>query len=191
LKDKLRKEIIIKRDLISENNRLSKDESIRNKLFSLPEFIKADTIFIYFSFRSEVDTFFIIEKALNKGKRVILPKVEKKKRKLYLYEINSIKDLSLGYMGIYEPIPDISREVGINEVDLIIVPGVCFDIYGNRIGYGGGYYDIILSEKKTNSPVIALSYEEQIVQKIPSEPHDIKVDIIITDQRIINAHESR
>jgi 5-formyltetrahydrofolate cyclo-ligase len=191
LKDKLRKEIIIKRDLISENNRLSKDESIRNKLFSLPEFIKADTIFIYFSFRSEVDTFFIIEKALNKGKRVILPKVEKKKRKLYLYEINSIKDLSSGYMGIYEPIPDISREVGINEVDLIIVPGVCFDIYGNRIGYGGGYYDIILSEKKTNSPVIALSYEEQIVQKIPSEPHDIKVDIIITDQRIINAHESR
>ncbi|NWF97631.1 MAG: 5-formyltetrahydrofolate cyclo-ligase [Nitrospirae bacterium] len=191
MKDKLRKEIIIKRDLISENNRLSKDESIRNKLFSLPEFIKADTIFIYFSFRSEVDTFFIIEKALNKGKRVILPKVEKKKRKLYLYEINSIKDLSSGYMGIYEPIPDISREVGINEVDLIIVPGVCFDIYGNRIGYGGGYYDIILSEKKTNSPVIALSYEEQIVQKIPSEPHDIKVDIIITDQRIINAHESR
>jgi len=191
LKDKLRKEIIIKRDLISENNRLSKDESIRNKLFSLPEFIKADTIFIYFSFRSEVDTFFIIEKALNKGKRVILPKVEKKKRKLYLYEINSIKDLSSGYMGIYEPIPDISREVRINEVDLIIVPGVCFDIYGNRIGYGGGYYDIILSEKKTNSPVIALSYEEQIVQKIPSEPHDIKVDIIITDQRIINAHESR
>ncbi len=191
MKDKIRREIILKRDLIPEDNRFLKDESIKHKLFSLPEFIKAKSVFIYVSFRSEVDTFSIIEHSLITGKKVIVPKVEKKERKLYLYEIESTKDLNSGYMGIYEPAPDESKRAGINDVDLIIVPGVSFDIYGNRIGYGGGYYDIILSDKKTNSPVIALSYEEQIVQEIPSEPHDIKVDIIITDQRIININENK
>ncbi len=161
------------------------------KVFSLPDFIKAKIIFIYASFRSEVDTFSIIEHSLDTGKKIILPKVEKKERKLNLYEIKSIKEMKSGYMGINEPIPDESKRFKINEIDLIIVPGVCFDVYGNRIGYGGGYYDIILSEKKSDTPVIALSYEEQIIQEIPSEPHDIKVDIIITDKRIININENK
>ncbi len=191
MKDKIRKEIILKRDLIPQDNRFWKDESIRHKLFSLPDFIKAKIIFIYASFRSEVDTFSIIEHSLDTGKKIILPKVEKKERKLNLYEIKSLKEMKSGYMGINEPIPDESKRFKINEIDLIIVPGVCFDVYGNRIGYGGGYYDIILSEKKSDTPVIALSYEEQIIQEIPSEPHDIKVDIIITDKRIININENK
>ena len=75
--------------------------------------------------------------------------------------------------------------MNLEDIDLMIIPGAAFDLSGNRIGYGGGYYDILLSERRREIPVVALAYEEQLVDKIPSEKHDVKVDMIITDNRII------
>ncbi len=73
----------------------------------------------------------------------------------------------------------------IEDIDLVIVPGAGYDYAGNRLGYGGGYYDILLSGKKKNMPIIALAYEEQLVDAIPAEQHDVRVDMIVTDQRVI------
>jgi 5-formyltetrahydrofolate cyclo-ligase len=88
-------------------------------------------------------------------------------------------------MGIPEPQVLNDHALVIDEVDLIVIPGVAFDYACNRLGYGGGYYDMLLAQRKKKAPIIALAYEEQIVDKIPSESHDIKVDMIITDKKII------
>jgi 5-formyltetrahydrofolate cyclo-ligase len=75
--------------------------------------------------------------------------------------------------------------MNINDADIVIIPGAGFDASGNRIGYGGGYYDRLLSGLQKEIPVIAPAYEEQVVDSILSEPHDIKVQIIVTDRRVI------
>jgi 5-formyltetrahydrofolate cyclo-ligase len=119
------------------------------------------------------------------GKRVLVPKVDKQRHRLRLYEINDLKELSPGYMGIHEPsLPD-ERLREINDIDLIIIPGTGFDFSGNRLGYGAGYYDTLLSDVKKKFPFVALAYEEQLIDSIPAELHDVKVDIIITDRKVM------
>ena len=104
---------------------------------------------------------------------------------LMLYEMKDMTALTEGYMGIPEPLAANERALSIDDIDLVIIPGAAFDPSGNRLGYGAGYYDILLAERKKKIPVIALAYEEQVVDSIPSEKHDVKVDVIITDQRVI------
>jgi 5-formyltetrahydrofolate cyclo-ligase len=94
-------------------------------------------------------------------------------------------ELTPGYMGIPEPPQMDERLAGIDDADLVVIPGAGFDFAGNRLGYGAGYYDSLLSQRKKKIPVIALAYEEQIVDSIPAEQHDVKVDMIVTDKRVI------
>ncbi len=102
-----------------------------------------------------------------------------------LYEVKHMDELTPGYMGIPEPPQMDERLVGIDDADLVIIPGAGFDFAGNRLGYGAGYYDSLLSQRTRKIPVIALAYEEQIVDSIPAETHDVKVDMIVTDKRVI------
>jgi len=185
MKASIRKEILKKRDGISRNAKTAKDESIKQRLFSLREFLNAEIVFFYASFRSEVETHHMIKKSLEMGKRVMLPKVQREGHNIKLYEIKDINELSPGHMGIPEPFFPGAYSLSIDEVDLIVVPGAAFDYAGNRLGYGGGYYDMLLAQRKKKVPIVALAYEEQLVDEIPSEPHDIKIDIIITDKRTI------
>jgi 5-formyltetrahydrofolate cyclo-ligase len=185
MKRNIRKETLRKRDEISPDIKSVKDSLIKQRLFSTHEYVYAKTIFFYASFRSEVETLSMIRESLKIGKRIVLPKVDKKRRGLNLYEIKDINELSQGYMGILEPFLPDKRLIDLDEIGLIITPGAAFDYSGNRLGYGGGYYDITLSERKKNIPVIGLAYEEQIVDMIPSEKHDVKVDMIVTDKRVI------
>ncbi|MCG2721077.1 MAG: 5-formyltetrahydrofolate cyclo-ligase, partial [Thermodesulfovibrionales bacterium] len=102
-------------------------------------------------------------------------------------EIVKLRELVPGFMGIPEPMVTEGRMRSIDMADLVILPGVAFDPGGNRLGYGAGYYDILLSERTKMMPLVALAYEEQIVDVIPSEKHDVRIDMIITDQRLILA----
>ena len=185
MKKIIRREILKKRDGMSADIKAEKDSRIKDRFFFLPEFIAAETIFFYASFRSEVETLSMIEESLKMGKRIVLPKVDKERHRLRLYEIKDINELSEGYMGIPEPLPDDERLVPLDDIDLVVIPGAAFDYSCNRLGYGAGYYDIVLSERKKKMPVVALAYEEQIVDLIPSEMHDVKVDMIVTDKRVI------
>lgn len=185
MKRAIRKEILKKRDEIQPDVKSVKDALIKERLFSLPEFINSKTVFFYASFRSEVETLSMIKESLKMGKRVVLPKVDKERHMLKLYEIKDISELSPGYMGIPEPLLSNERLVSLDDIDLVIIPGVVFDYSGNRLGYGGGYYDILLSESKKKIPIIAFAYEEQLIASIPSELHDVKVDIIVTDERVM------
>ncbi len=157
---------------------------IEERFFGLREVRSARTVLFFASFRSEVDTFGMICRSLDHGKKVVLPRVNA--RELELLEIMAIGELAPGYMGIPEPfISSAERQVSVNDIDVIIVPGAVFDDCGNRIGYGGGYYDRLLSHLQSNTIVIAPAYEEQVIPSVPAEPHDRKVHIIITDKRTI------
>jgi len=185
MKKIIRREILKKRDGMSADIKAEKDSRIKGRFFFLPEFIAAEKIFFYASFRSEVETLSMIEESLKMGKRIVLPKVNKKTHRLILYEIKDVSELSPGYMGIPEPSLSDDRLVNLDDIDLVVIPGAAFDYSCNRLGYGAGYYDIVLSERKKKMPVVALAYEEQIVGSIPSEMHDVKVDMIVTDKRVI------
>ncbi|MEW6007289.1 MAG: 5-formyltetrahydrofolate cyclo-ligase, partial [bacterium] len=114
-------------------------------------------------------------------KRVFLPKVEGKELKVY--EIKALSEVKPGYCGIFEPSTE--RPVKLASIELVIVPGVCFDKRGFRIGYGGGYYDRLLpliSCKK-----IGLAFSFQIIDEIPHTPNDVRVDKIITEDGVIIA----
>jgi len=192
LKDKsrIRQDVLRKRDSLDPDIKKAKDSLIKEKLFSLAEFHQAPIVFLFASFRSEVSTFTQIAEALSLGKRVILPSVDSLNKELRLYEIKKLSELSTGYMGIMEPAVAEDRERDINDVTLVIMPGAAFDSKGNRLGYGGGYYDRILSRLRRKIPLIALAYEEQLFDSLPTGPHDIRVHMIVTDRRVIRCREN-
>lgn len=191
-KDSLRKELLKKRDAVPPEVRKAKDRSILKRLLLLDEIKRAGVLLLFASFRSEVDTRDLTSQLLDKGKRVLFPRVDRERQGLLLYEIKGIEELTEGYMGIPEPsVLDEHRMVDINGVDLVVIPGAGFDAEGNRIGYGGGYYDRLLSSLTRDLPVVAPAYEEQIVGSVPAEPHDIRVGLIVTDRRLIRCTPPR
>ncbi|MBI4826574.1 MAG: 5-formyltetrahydrofolate cyclo-ligase [Nitrospirae bacterium] len=192
MKKRIREDLLNKRNSIDPDEKKSKERSIEKKLFNLEEFKKSECILLYASFRSEVDTMNYLQDVIHLNKKLIIPLVDPDHRRLRLFEVRDVSELIPGYMGIQEPGILKDREVSLNEIGLVIIPGTGFDTNGNRLGYGGGYYDKLLSyeskmlSKAEHIITIALAFEEQIGDKIPAEPHDIKVDMIITDMRVIN-----
>jgi len=182
----LRKELLRKRNSIPPEVRKVKSSAIVSHLESLDEIRNAGTVLLFASFRSEVDMTGMISSSLASLKRVMLPKVDPGTMTLQLFEITSPDELSPGYMGISEPSGTADRKpCDVNDIDAVIIPGACFDEKGNRVGYGGGYYDRLLSGLQKTVPIIAPAYEEQIVDAVPAEAHDIRVGIIVTDRRVI------
>lgn len=140
-------------------------------------------IFTYFHFDREVKTDLIIKKSFENNKIICLPYIDWKKRILIPSQINSIDEIE---MNKKIPVPKFLREVKREIIDLVIVPGVAFDIYKNRIGMGGGFYDRFLKNLSENVLKVALSFEFQILkEKLPVSECDVKVDLIITEERII------
>jgi 5-formyltetrahydrofolate cyclo-ligase len=185
-KASLRKELLKRRDAIPLEVRKSKDRLILEQLLSLDEIKHAGVLLLFASFRSEVDTRGMTIRLLDEGKRAVFPMVDRERQGLLLYEVKGIEELTAGYMGIPEPsVLTDERMVDINGVDLVIIPGAGFDAEGNRIGYGGGYYDRLLSSLTRDVPIVAPAYEEQMVGSVPTEPHDIRADMIVTDRRVI------
>jgi 5-formyltetrahydrofolate cyclo-ligase len=183
-KKSIRKEILGRRDSLSREEKAEKDAAIRERFLSLPEFRDAKAILFFASFRSEVDTFHLIGRALKEGKRALLPKVEGDR--LEIHEIFGLDELERGFMGIPEPTAG-ARKADINAADLVIMPGAAFDLSGGRLGYGKGYYDRMLAGLKKPVPLVALAYELQVVEgTLPSEPHDIRVNRIVSEKRVIS-----
>ena len=171
------------RDNMPPDERKAKSREIEERLFSLPEFRQAHTVMFFASFRSEVETHEMIRRALAEGKRVVLPKV--KGGELGLFEIKDFdKEVSPGAWGI--PEPHEFRPTKTDEVDLIVVPGAAFDAHGNRLGYGAGFYDKLLSTYK--GMIGALAFELQIVPNIPADSHDVPVKKIVTEKRVIETN---
>jgi len=182
VKDKIRKQVLDARFKITPEQRRAKSAEIESRLFGLPEYLAASLILFYASFQSEVETHHMIRRALAEGKRVALPKV--KGKELELFEITSFDaDVLPGAWGI--PEPEGCRRAELKDIGLIVIPGAAFDEQGNRIGYGAGFYDKLLPLYKGRTA--ALAFELQIVPTAPSDAHDIPMQKIVTEKRIIEA----
>ena len=183
----------IRQNMILQRNQLSKETVQENSNFIIenlqPYVQKAENIMIFMNMKSEVEITRLIE--LYPDKKFYIPKtLSDRNMKINLYNEN---ELILHKFGYYESASDIFYDEKI--LDLIIVPAVAFDYSKNRIGFGGGYYDTFLSRillndqnngKNRNKPlVIGVCYDFQLIDYIPSEVHDIKMDCIITEKNII------
>jgi 5-formyltetrahydrofolate cyclo-ligase len=170
-------------DGLSSEDHKNKSIIINDSLIKSKEYIAAQIIFMYHPFRKEIDTREIIKDALIKNKKVILPKISG--GKLDTFFIKDLqKDLKLGSFNIMEPDPLTCKKASLSCIDLIIVPGLGFDLNFNRLGYGGGFYDRILGKIGKKAKKIALAFDLQIFDNIPTCLHDLKVDIIITESHI-------
>ena len=157
-----------------------KSAKIHEALFSLGTFKNADIVCTFISAFKEPDTAEIIKRLLSEGKRVIVPITDTENTTLILSYIESMDDLEKGTFGILEP--TVIKTANESDIDAVLVPGLAFDKSGGRMGFGKGYYDRLL--EKTSATKIALCYEFQLSDKIPTEPHDVPMDIIITEDRI-------
>lgn len=144
----------------------------------------AQTIAITLSNRPEIDTTFIIEALWKMNKKVVVPKCSPTDRSMQFFEIESFAQTERAFKNILEPIPQLTEQVEKKNIDLIVVPGVVFDRKGYRIGFGGGYYDRYLTDFE--GPTIALAFNEQVIEAVPREAHDLPVHILITEtERIV------
>ncbi len=182
MKEKLRKQIKEKRTEITKEENRKKSKKIKERLLGLKEYRDAKIVLFYVSYDGEVFTHDMIKEALD-DKKVVVPISNKKNCSLSLSMLENWEDLEEGSYGILEPRKDCIKEISIDEIDLIIVPGVAFDLNGNRLGHGKGYYDRLL--EKTKAISIGLAFEFQIVKDIPTDGNDVPVDIIVTEERII------
>lgn len=163
------------------------DEQIAEKLYDLPVWQQAKTVALTVSKGYEVNTKLIIEKAWQEGKTVCVPKCDPKTKTMTFRAIRSFSQLESVYFGLQEPIEAITQKFSPREIDVMIVPGICFSKNGYRIGYGGGYYDRYL--QYVSKPTISLAYAFQVVDHFPTEPHDIPVDMIITNEKVMICRE--
>jgi 5-formyltetrahydrofolate cyclo-ligase len=158
-------------------------QAIVSHLEALPVFQQARVIHTYVAWRNEVDTHDLIRRLLREGRRIAVPKVETATGQLQQYFIADFSELQNGAFGILEPSPDPDRLAAPSQFDLVLVPGLAFDRAGNRLGMGKGHYDRFLAEVRT--PKIALAFEFQLVEKLPVEAHDQRVNMIITEKNVL------
>lgn len=149
-------------------------------LFTSNIWKKATVIGITCSTELEWDTKQIIEQAWEEGKVVAVPKTIPTDSQMEFYKINDFSQLTIGYQGILEPSPNINKLIEKKSIELLIVPGVVFDEYGYRIGFGGGYYDRFLAD--FSNTTVSLLSTLQLVTKLPIEKHDIHVQYLITEK---------
>jgi len=183
----LRRKKLELRDRLDKKQMEEKSEIIKESLLQLEEIKKALSIFIYVSFRSEVETTPTIEELIKLSKRVTVPITYVKEKRLDAIHIQDIaKDLVPGYCGIPEPKKDLctSNVVRPDDIEVIILPGSVFDERGGRFGYGGGYYDRFL-ESNPKAIRIGLAFELQTVTEAPIKDHDEILDYVITEKRVI------
>lgn len=180
-KKELREKFLKARMELSLEEIEEKSNKIMANLFSLEEFQKAKTVMFYVDAKNEVKTRDAITRALSQGKRVAVPKV-KKGFGLLAMEIKGLDELSPGAFGILEP--DGEEGISPKEIDLVVVPGVAFDKNCNRMGYGKGYYDNFLPGLRPEVKKVAVAFEMQIADNLPTDEHDMKMDMIITESRV-------
>lgn len=179
LRNKLNQQIKNK----TNNYIFATSEKIVEKILTLELFQDAAHTLFYVSYDNEVCTHHLIKKSLSSGKKVYVPISIRINHTLTISKLFDYNDLIPGTYGILEPKKEKQQLVPIDMLDLIIVPGIGFDKKGNRLGKGGGYYDWLLSQTKATA--IALAFEFQLVDFIPTEHHDQQVDVIVTEEQVI------
>ncbi|MBU0477359.1 5-formyltetrahydrofolate cyclo-ligase [bacterium] len=185
----LRQKMIEKRQKTSYNEIAAKSEQIKKQLFELDVFEKSKTVMFYVGKEDEVQTKDMVLESMKMGKIVSVPYIEGSGNREMCASLlkNFDRDLTKGEYGILFPKKESYRPINASSLDLIIVPGVCFDKNGNRIGRGGGYYDHFLKSVSGKAVLIGLAFDFQVIRDVPHEKKDIPVHIIITEERVLKS----
>ncbi len=191
-KKEMRSRVLAIRDGMPADERAAAGRSIADRLFDFAPFADAETVMLFVSFRSEVPTEAIIRRAIAEGKRVVVPVSILKDTSLLPTEIRDYdSELREGTFGIPEPVREFIRPVDPEEIDFVVVPGSVFDREGNRIGYGKGFYDRFRERLRPGVAYAALAFSYQVLDVVPFEDHDKKVDFIITETETIDCAGNR
>ena len=180
-KNELRERIVGLLKNQKEDERFKKSFIIQKKLFMLREFKDAHVILFYASFDGEVDTLKMIKETQKLGKRIALPKINKRKKIFTPILVESVdEDLQIGPFGIKEPKETTGNALDINRLDMVVVPGLAFDSFNYRIGRGGGYFDRFLEILPKSIPSVGLAFDFQMVDSIPQrQKHDLPVSYVL------------
>jgi 5-formyltetrahydrofolate cyclo-ligase len=188
-KQLLRRQALDRRERLGPEQIETLSARIAAQVQALPAWQQARVILGYCAFNSEVRTDQLLAAALAAGKRVGLPRVNRARHTLDLYCVPALNGhyLARSPWGILEPVAERCVPLRIEEVDLVLVPGVAFDLCGGRIGYGGGYYDRLLRclPPERQGQVVGLAFECQLVREIPVSFFDFRVPLIVTERRVI------
>lgn len=183
-KRSLRQQILARRRALTPEQWLESSRLAQRRLLSLEQFIQADCIALYAPAHNETDTAGILEAAFSAGKRVLYPAVCGER--MVFRQVEGLRSLTQGSFGILEPCPT-GIDHHADEADLIVVPGVAFDLSGHRIGYGKGYYDRFLQHPGRKAHLVGLCHDFQLIEgAIPAEGHDVRMEIIVTDLCIVH-----
>lgn len=180
-KDTIRKYVGARRSQLSDVEIKQKSLQISRKVSGLQSFIHSKSIALYSPILNEVETQSIFDEAIGLEKDVYFPRVSGSS--LDFYRIQSLDQLKVGSFGVLEP-EDHFCKARVDEIDLFIIPGLAFDISGNRLGYGKGYYDRALIDVPENRKV-GICYSFQVIDSVPNNKHDQKVGVIVTEKGIV------
>jgi len=181
----LRQRVLAERDALPPGMRATAAGAIAARILARADFMSAQAVLLTLPFGSEWDTLALVRAALAAGKTVAVPRVDIKTRMLELHAIaDPERDVVAGYRDIPEPRPACPR-ISRDAIDFVLVPGVAFDRWGRRLGYGGGYYDRLLPLLSPRAVRVAGAFELQLVDRVPAAPHDIAVEAIVTESRAL------
>lgn len=179
------------RDLITDRRRALSQSWTGNhsaeaavNLFGMNEFSEAQSVACYVSTREEVLTEGIIGKCWKSGKKVCVPAYRCESGSYHLCWFDEGADLARGPMAIAQP--ENPSWIADAELDLVLVPGVAFDLRGGRVGHGGGHYDRLMTENGCRrSFKVGLAYDFQVLPEVPLEDHDVLLDAVVTETRVM------
>ena len=186
MKQTLRQSIIAARSKMPETERAALSAIIAQRLNALDAYHAAGTVLGYMNFGAEFVAREWVRQALSDGKRVLLPKVNRATNELDVYHIKDLRrDVAPGLWNIPEPLPEHCATAKLDEAAFILLPGVAFGRDGARLGYGGGFYDKLLARLAHQPALVAAAYSLQIVEGIPQEATDRKVEWLVTESETI------
>lgn len=178
-KNILRKQMIDKRMKLTDEEVKNKSNSIISKIEEKDFFENSKNIAIYYPFKNEVDLLNLFEK-YKENKNFFFPKTCNKT--MNFHKVSSLSNFEKGNFGVMEPTEDISE----CSIDLFLIPGVAFSPSLYRIGYGGGFYDKYIENIKYPTILIGVAFDIQVIDDIPVEEHDKKVDKLITEKEVFS-----
>jgi 5-formyltetrahydrofolate cyclo-ligase len=181
-KDYLRQVMRAKRDQVAPSIIYEACQTIHEQVIACPIFQTSHHVACYVSVGQEVDTHRLIVSALAMGKQVYVP-VTQKKGVMHFQEISGLDELRPVRFGLLEPVYQAEKVVRPDDLDLVIVPGIAFDRQGNRLGFGGGFYDRFLAQCAATT--VGLAYAFQVIDAVPAENHDVQMDGVVTEGEVI------
>ncbi len=181
LKSEMRFRVRAARRAVMPEQRAAASHAVTEALLALPELAAATAVLVYGSMPEEIDTADLIERLWQRGTRVALPRV-RGRRDLQLHWHERDRDLCTGAYGLKEPCPQ-APEALPPQIDVVVVPGVAYDLSCRRLGLGAGYYDALLAGMSATT--VGVAFDEQVAREVPCGEHDVPVDILVTPTRVV------